>query len=534
MHKNTIKKIILTIILLTVLILSLTFFYGITSEDYKNDVSIVKNIINEKYDEVIYSDNSNYLYAYNKTDNYEYSVFDYNGNKLYEFNNHNKLDIVTVSKKYFITKENEYHLYNSDSKEILSGNNIYSINEYLIFVDNNVINTKGEVLFNNVKNIKKYYNNKYFSIDNNFVDKKGKVLLNGYKIIKEKINDNEIDYFIVKKDKKYYCFFPIVNNIIGDGFSKYFEYNDKIYIVSNDKIFEISMNGLRKEVTFYIDKNINKKNIDYSNAVRKNRILTIRDYYLGVLETDTNKFHKIMKTKNFSFKFIDKNYINIFCNNKNYVYDLNNYKIVYENNFDDIVIFKNKYKTIKADNMYYLLDDQDRRITSSDKQIILLDSKVKIGNVEDNIVLFGKELYSGESITINKKTYYKYKDGSIDYIVSSDLKEAYSSDSYLNYMTDTIVKKEKNRLYFYDKKNNKKYVYELSDYRIKNKEINKNEIILSNNKSIIILNKKGKVVKKINNVILEDIHYIKEKQSIVLTVNKKKINKIYKGAYVLK
>ena len=38
--------------------------------------------------------------------------------------------------------------------------------------------------------------------------------------------------------------------------------------------------------------------IDYKNAVRKNRVLTIRDYYLGILETDTNKFHKIAKAKN--------------------------------------------------------------------------------------------------------------------------------------------------------------------------------------------------------------------------------------------
>ena len=534
MHKNTIKKIILTIILLSALIISLTFFYRITSEDYKNDVSIVKNIINEKYDEVVYFENSNYLYAYNKTDNYEYAVFDYNGNKLYEFNNHNKLNITTVSKKFFITKENEYHLYNSDSEEIMSGNSIYPISEYLIFADNNVINTKGEVLFSSVKNIKKYYRNKYFSIDNNFVDKKGKVLLNGYKIIKEKINDNEIDYFIVKKDKKYYCFFPIVNNIIGDGFDKYFEYNNKIYIVSNNKIFEISMNGLRKEVNFTIDKNINKKNINYSNAVRKNRLLTIRDYYLGILETDTNEFHKIMKTKNYSFKFIDEKYINLSCNNKNYVYDLNNYKVLYENTFDNIIIFKNNYKTIEIDNMYYLLDDQDRRITSSDKQIILLNSKIKVGKANDDIVLFDKELYSGESITINKKTYYKYKKDNMYYLVSSDLKEKYKSDVYLDYMDNTIVKKDKNKLYFYDKKNNKEYTYSLKDYRIKNKEINKNEIILSNNKNIIILNKKGKVIKKINNVKLEKIYFSKEKQAIILTVEKNKINKTYKGAYVLK
>ena len=97
MSKNTIKKIILTIILLTLLILSLVFFYRITSEDHSDNITIVKKIIKEKYEDVEYFDNS-YLYARNKTD---YDVYDYNGNKLYTFNN-NDNDIVTVSKKYFI------------------------------------------------------------------------------------------------------------------------------------------------------------------------------------------------------------------------------------------------------------------------------------------------------------------------------------------------------------------------------------------------------------------------------------------------
>ena len=531
MHKNTIKKIILTIILLSALIISLTFFYRITSEDYKNDVSIVKKIITEKYEEVQYYDDSNYLCAYNKKIDYEYDVYDYNGNKLYSFNNPNKLDIISVSKKYFIVKENKYHLYNSNAEEIVTGNNIYPISDYLIFVDDNIINSKGEIVFSNIKNVNTYYRNKYFAVDDYFINEKGKVLLNGYKIIKEKINNNEIDYFIVKKGGKYYCFFPIVNNIIGDGFEKYFEYNDKIYIVSNNKVYEISMNGLRKEITFYIDKNINKNNIDYKNAVRKNRILTIRDYYLGVLETDTNKFHKITKTNKFSFKYIDKDNVIISCNNKKIVYNLNDYDIIYENNFDDIIIFKNNYKTLRIDNTYYLLDDKDRRITSSDKQIILINSKIKIGQVDDDIVIYDKKLYPGKTISISKKMFYEYKKNNIKYIISSDLKNKYESNLYLDYMTDTIVKKEKDKLYFYDIKNNKEYSYKLSDYRIKNKEINKNEIVLSNNKNIIILNKKGNVIKKINNVKLDSVFYNNKKQLIILIIKK---GNNYKGAYVLK
>lgn len=531
MNKSTVKKIILTIIILTILILSLMFFYRITSENHSDDVSIVKKIISEKYDDIKYFDNSNYLYAYKKTNNHEYTVFDYNGNKLYEFNDSNKLDIVTVSKKYFVVKENNYHLYNSNYEEIITGNDIYPISDYLIFVDNNIINTNGEILFNNVKNIKSYYKNKYFLVDNYFINSKGKVLLDGYKVIKEKINNNEIDYFIVKKGNKYYCFFPLVNAIIGDGFDKYFEYRDKIYIVSDNKIYSISMNGLRQEVTFTIDKNVSKKNIDYANAVRKNRILTIRDYYLGLLETDTNKFYKIEKTNKFSYKYIDYNNINIYFNNKNHVYNLDDYKVVYTNNFDDIVIFDNNYKTIKKDNKYYLLDDKDRRIISSDKQIILLNSKIKIGKVNKNIMLFDEELYSGEKVIVNEKIYYKYDIKNNKYMISSDLKEKYESNVYLDHMNDTIVKVDKNKLYFYNKKNNKEYTYKLSNYRIKNKDINKNEIILSNNENIIILNRKGKVIKKIKNVKLDSIYYSKTKQSIILVVEK---NNKQKGSYVLK
>ena len=529
MSKNTIKKIILTIILLTLLILSLVFFYRITSEDHSDNITIVKKIIKEKYEDVEYFDNS-YLYARNKTD---YDVYDYNGNKLYTFNN-NDNDIVTVSKKYFILKDNKYHIYNINKEEIISGDTIYGINDYLIFVDNNIINTKGEILFYNVKNIKKYYKNKYFLIDNYFINEKGKVLLTDYKIIKEKVNNNEIDYFIMKKDSKYYCFFPIVNNIIGDGFDKYFEYNDKIYIVSDNKIYEISMNGLRKEVVFNIDKNINKNNIDYSNAIKKNLLLTKRDYYLGILETDTNKFYKIMKAKKYSFNYINDTYINIKADNKNYVYDLDNKKVVYSNQFDEIIIFDNEYKTIKKNDKYYLLDNNDKTLINSNKQIILLNSKVKVGNINKNIVLYDGDLYDGKSITVNNKQYYKYEANSTKYIVSSNLKEIYKSKSYLNNMNNTIVELDNNKIYFYNKKNNRIYDYKIEDYKIMNANINKNELILSNNKNIIVLGEKGNTIKKIKNAELKDIEYNKDKEAIILIVKKDKMFKDCLGSYVLK
>ena len=151
MNKNTIKKIILTIVIFSVLILSLVFFYKITSEKHSDSITIIKKIINEKYENVVYFDDSNCLYGYK--DN-EYDVYDHNGNKLYNFKKTQKLDIATVSKKYFILKDDIYHLYNINQEEIITGNNIYYISDYLIFVDNNIINEKGEILFHNVNNIK--------------------------------------------------------------------------------------------------------------------------------------------------------------------------------------------------------------------------------------------------------------------------------------------------------------------------------------------------------------------------------------------
>lgn len=525
MNKNTIKKIILTIVIFSVLILSLVFFYKITSEKHSDSITIIKKIINEKYENVVYFDDSNCLYGYK--DN-EYDVYDHNGNKLYNFKKTQKLDIATVSKKYFILKDDIYHLYNINQEEIITGNNIYYISDYLIFVDNNIINEKGEILFHNVNNIKSYYKNKYFLVDNYFINEKGKVLLVDYKIIQEKVNDNELDYFIIKKGSKYYCFFPLIDKIIGDGFDKYYEYNGEIYILSNNKIYIIYTNGLRKEVTFTINKNIYK--VDYSNAIRKNEVLAIRDYYLGLLETNTNKFYKIMKAKDFSFTYIDDNHINILVNKKNYVYDIENKKIVYTNNFDDIIIFDNGYKTIKNKNNYYLLDDKDRRITSSDKQIILLKSKVIIGKVEKDIVLFDNEFYSGEKISINNKNYYKYD----NYIISYDLKEVYTSDSYINYMKNTIVTLNDNKICFYNLKKNKKYYYDIDDYKIVNKEINKNEIILSNDKNIVVLGEKGNVIKKIKNVKLDSISFNKSKEDIIVIIEKDRLFKKYKGAYVFK
>lgn len=530
MSKNFYKKLVITIIFVATLIVSFLLYGNINRNNHSDKVSIVKNIINERYDEVVYSGN-NYIYAFNKGNNYEYTVFDLNGNKLYGFENKNLLNIVTVSKKYFITKDDEYHLYNDLYQEINKGDNIYSISDYLIYVDGNVINYNNEVLFSDVLNIKDYYNEEYFLIDNNFVDKKGKVLLKGYEIIKEKQKNNEIDYFIVKKDNKYYCFFPLLNKIIGDSFDKYFEYEKDIYVVTNNKLYKIVKGGLRKEVKINIDK-VKGYNVDLKNLVSKNKVLVIKNKYLGILNLDKNKFYKIVKTNKIDYKIIDRNYINIKVDNTNYIYDLNVNKIVYtRKNIEDIIMFNNGYKTVKSNGCYFLYDSKDTLVLNSERQILLLDSEAVTGSINKEITVYDdNNYYDGEYVTINKKSYFKYKNGNNNYIISKDLKEKYISRDYLEYIDETIISLEDNNLVFHNLKTNEKKKYNIKKYKIVNEEINKKEIILSNGRNIIIVNKKGEVIKKINTRRLEEIYYNKLEGNIIII--EKNLIRNKKGVYI--
>lgn len=532
MKKYLLKKSIIAIIFVTLLIVSFIVFGQINRNNHSDKVSIVKNIIREKYDEVYYS-NDNYIYTLNKNNNYEYTVFDLNGNKLYTFYGNKKLDIISVSNKYFITKDNKYHLYNSLYEELREGDNIYSITNYLVYVDGNIIDTNNEVLFEDVLSIKSYYNNEYLLVDNKFIDKKGKVLLKGYEIVNEKQKNKEIDYFIIKKDNKYYCFFPLLNKIIGDGFDKYFEYENDVYVVSNNKFYKIVKMGLRKEIDFKITEDLEKKySIRLTNAVGINKVLVVNKNHVGLLDTKSKKFYKIAKGKSFTYNIIDDTYINIKVDNNNYIYDMKINKIIYSNkNIDDIVMFNNGYKTIKRHDMYFLYDNNDILLLNNDKQIILLNSEIRFGKINQNILLFNKnKTYNGNYISINNNNYFKYKTSKNNIIISKDLKDKYESNDYLEYIDEYIIYLDGKNLFFYNLKTKVKIKYYIGKYKIVNDKINKKEIILSNNKNIIILNKKGEVLKKIKNRKLEKAYYNNSEKNIIII--EKSIIKNKKGVYI--
>ena len=194
-------------------------------------------------------------------------------------------------------------------------------------------------------------------------------------------------------------------------------------------------------------------------------------------------------------------------------------------------MFNNGYKTIKRNGYYFLYDTSDILVLNSEKQIISLDSEIVFGNINKEITVYvDNDYYEGEYVTINKKDYYKYKKGNNNYIVSKDLKEKYMSKDYLEYIDETIISLEDNNLIFYNLKTNEKKKYNIKKYKIINEEINKKEIILSNGRNIIIVNKKGEVIKKIKTRRLEEIYYNKLESNIIII--EKNLIRNKKGVYV--
>ena len=133
--KEYIKKLIVSIIFVVLLII----------------LFVVVNGINENRNK----DGSKYICTYNYEDNlYEYDVFDLSGNKLYKIEDNKRINIEDVSKNYFITKDTKYHLYNSDYEEIIDGNMIAPVNNYLVKVDDTIINLDNEILFEDAYSVK--------------------------------------------------------------------------------------------------------------------------------------------------------------------------------------------------------------------------------------------------------------------------------------------------------------------------------------------------------------------------------------------
>ena len=533
MSKNSIKKLIFTLLFICFLVIFFLVARRMVRNNYSDRASIFKNIIKTKYENVNYIDNSECIYAYN---NGEYIVFDLNGNRLYNFKT--EKEIVFITKKYYILKDNKYYVYDITGDLIISGNKAYSISNYLVYVDSNVysINSK-KILFKNVKNVKPYYNNEYFYINNKIVNNKGNILLTNYTIEEVVASNRKVDYFIVKKDDKYYCFFPLLEKIIGDAFDNYLIKDNKTYIISNNKLYLIYRTGLRKSLNIKITDEMKEKYvISYKNMVDIENIFVIRkkDDRIGLLDIKDSKYYDICDYDNFSINKIDYNNYKITFSNGNIIYDIKKHEIISKDvKYDSVLKFENNYKTIYFNGKYILLDNYGNEIEKNDKQILLLNSKVIIGKVNNEFVLYDNDFIDGKLEIINNKNFYSYEKNGNKYLTSSDLKTSYSSNKYIGVDNNIIVIEKDNELLFYDLKKDREYSYKINENNVNITSIYRGCMVIYSSNSISIINTKGEKIKKIKKSTVEKYFYDKKSGKIILIVSKTEKGIKSEGSYVI-
>ena len=526
MNKNDIKKIIISIVFIVFLVIF--FLFGKSINDNKNitRIKIVKSVIKEKYNEVYYENNSDYIYARNDND---YDIYDLNGNKLYKIESNKKLNIIKVMKKYYITYDNQYHLYDSNNILIDSADVIEGLNDYLIRVNDKIINTNNIVLFNDVHTIKSYNYNRHFNINNYYlIDKKGEKILENV-IVKKEINNNSFSkYLIIKKENKYYTFFTNIDQIVGDGFD-YYQLGKIVTIKNDNNIYKIYKTGLRKKIGTIPSKISNKYIVD-NNYILTKKIFVKRksDNSFGVYDKNNKLYKKITNDIVNGVKRIDNSNYLIVTDNNNYLYNLNKNKVVLKTKYkDDILLFSNGYKSYKEKNKYILLDKNNNKVIELNKQIVI-NKKIKVGRIDNNFYLYdlkNKKNSTYKKIIINNKIYFIRNDTLYD----KNFKEI--NKNIISYNSNYYSYVKKNKIILKNLKHNKEYTYLIQDgEEISNINFD-NVFLVENDNYVKILDDKLNLIKKIKNKKICNF-YVTKKKKIILITSIDKDNKIYKGSYL--
>lgn len=438
MNKNFIKKIIVSIVFIIFLIIFFSFVNNFRSHN-NNDISIVNNIIKNKYDDIKYDDKTGYLYSINKkNDLYIYEVYDTNGNKLYKIESGKSLNIISVTKNYYIIFDKKYFAYNREMEEIISDNDISSLNDYLIKVNNKIVNYKGKVLLDNVKMIKSYDYSSYFCVNDNYlIDKRGTIILENVKVVDEVLNKNK--YLIVQRDNMYYTFYTSLESIVGDGFINYVK-DKKVYIDNGTNKYVIYGIGIRKKIDSKDYPN-NKEMLIFANGYKtikqdkhyvllddRNKEIIKLDEQIVIEGIDIkngkiNKYSYVYDLNKKTFFKVErkitnkKTYFLYVNNNKKIIYDerykkvVETYGLVYFGHqsliyqYKDNLVFKNnrnnRIKKIKIGNSKIVLDRFYRNI-------LLIEEKdgIKVINIKGNII---KEIKNSNIV----EYYYDKKTGKL-------------------------------------------------------------------------------------------------------------------------
>lgn len=529
-----------------------------------------------------------------------------NNNTTYNINAISKNYFISVDQND--DNKTTYILYNKKGKQVYKTNEkLEKINDEYILVNNDnekytILSKHGEKKYSNINEINILDNGKYIyaQIDKEYVifnEKLDKVLTN-YIVDKEiKDKNNKTIYLIIKDVKsEEYSYFDIKSSkIIGESFSSYKESD-------NENEFLITRKVNNSKVTCVLYKNGKQKKSENSKSqielVNDIKSILNKDYYLytstvlnegnkyvlvdnlkensiGTFNIKTKKYteiYKYTKTENMystvnKIESKNKEYYQISCDLNacdtpvSVVYNLTDNKEIMRNNDSDKIVrnytqYENNYKVIKYakngenedyNGKYVLYDNNNKEVSKLDNEIVVIDSKMIIGNdiSDSKIALYNSKTKKmlteaqGEIINLNNEKLYKYKtDNNEEFIVDNTGKEIAqkSSNDVLVYSDDSILSGDKS-IEVYNLDTNKKINYSLT----KNEEITditsetikpyKGLIYINNTKNnyfkIIKNNGKEKKIKKltINRIMEND-----EKNVIIITKNSS--NKY--GLYIIK
>lgn len=501
-----------------------------------------------------------------------------------------------------------YVVYNKKGKQIYkTQEKLEKINDdYILISSDNekysIVNKDGKVVYSDIKEVNLYDNNKFISakIDKDYIifDEKLEKVLTNYTVDKEvKDKNDEVLYLIVKDAKsEEYSYFDIKSSkIIGESFSSYKESD-------NEDEFLITKKVNNSKVTYILYKNGKQKKSDNSKSqieiVNDIKSILNKDYYLytSTVSSESNKYvlvdnlkensigtfnvktkkyteiYKYSKTENIystvnKIESKNKEYYQISCSLNicdtpvSVVYNLTDNKEILKNNDSDKIVknyaqYENNYKVIKyaktGENedykgKYVLYDNNNKEVSKLDNEIVVIDSKMIIGNdiSDSKVALYNSKTKKmltetkGEIINLNNENLYKYtNDNNEEFIVDNTGKEIAnkSSNDVLVYSDDSILSGDKS-IEVYNLNTNKKINYSLT----KNEEITdvtssvikpyKGLIYVNNskNKYFKIIKTNGKE-KKIKKLTIDRIMQNKDKDVIIITKNSS--NKY--GLYIIK
>lgn len=490
-----------------------------------------------------------------------------------------------------------YIVYNKKGKQIYkTQEKLEKINDdYILISSDNekysIVNKDGKLVYSDIKEVNFYNNKKFISakIDQDYIlfnEKLEKVLTN-YTVDKEVKNKNdEVLYLIIKDTKsEEYSYFDIKSSkIVGESFSNYKESeNEDEYLitrkVNNSKVtYVLYKNGKQKksensksqiELVNDIKSILNKDYYLYTSTVSNegNKYVLVdnlKENSIGIFNIKTKKYteiYKYSKTENIystvnKIESKNKEYYQISCSSNmcdtpvSVVYNLTDNKEILRNNDSDKIVkkyaqYENNYKVIKyaktGENedykgKYVLYDNNNKEVAKLDNEVIVIDSKMIIGNdiSDSKIALYNSEIKKmltetkGEIINLNNKKLYKYtNDNNEEFIVDNTGKEiaTKSSNGVLVYSDDSILSGDKS-IEVYNLDTNKKINYSLT----KNEEITdvtsstikpyKGLIYVNNTKNnyFKIIKNNGKE-KKIKKLIINRVIQNKEKNVVIITKN---------------